>query len=214
MEATWYALQVRPRYENSCEAQLTSKGYEVFCPRYVCRNTHRGQQKLTRQPLFPGYLFCRLTENSVGKMVVTSGAIRLLGVGNRPEPVADHEIESLRRIDDSEVDRQPWRYLPGGSMVKIESGPLAGVCGVLLTQGSARRIVVSVTLLHRSVSAELEENTALRPLGTQGSEWKSQASAGSYNTSSEAEILLDADSDRSAQTKQRLGRAILISNAS
>lgn len=168
MEARWYALQVRSRCENSCEVLLKNKGYEVFLPRFTAKISRRGSQAAMRQPLFSGYLFCRVTQNSVGKMVVTPGVVRVLGFGNKPEPVADHEIESLGRIDQSEVNRRPWQYLPGGSLVEIQSGPLAGVQGTLISEGSARRIVVSVTLLHRSVCAELDEGAVLIPIGMRG----------------------------------------------
>jgi len=213
MKVNWYALQVRPRCENSCEALLTSKGYEVFFPRFAPAAVTQTKQRASRAPLFPGYLFCRLTPNSVGKMVMTPGAVRLLGIGNRPEPVADHEIESLRRIDESGIARQPWRYLPGGSMVAIESGPLNGVQGVLLTDGSARRLVVSVTLLHRSVSVELAENTQLRALGSWGGrEWRADTPNPPHeliSTSRDPAQLSDARTP-----EETLRRIMMFSNAS
>jgi hypothetical protein len=148
-------------------------------------------------------------------MVMTPGAVRLLGFGNRPEAVADHEIESLRRIDDSEVIRRPWRYLPGGSMVEILSGPLTGVQGVLVTDGCARRIIVSVTLLHRSVCAELDENTVLKPLGAREvNDWKSQTSAPSHPLLSNGSKLPDVGPAGPSQDKRTRSRVLLISNAS
>ena len=213
MELNWYALQVRPRCESSCEALLTSKGYEVFFPRFATQALTQSK-RAARPPLFPGYLFCRLTHNSVGKMVMTPGAVRLLGIGNRPEPVADHEMESLRRIDESGIARQPWRYLPGGSMVAIESGPLNGVQGVLLTDGSARRLVVSVTLLHRSVSVELAENTQLKALGSwRGREWKADTPNPPHELISTSREFVQTCAV-SQQGEEDLRRMGMLSNAS
>lgn len=214
MEARWYALQVRPRCENSCEALLKTKGYEVFLPRFTAKIRHRGRQTAIRQPLFSGYLFCRVTANSVGKMVITPGVVRLLGFGNKPEPVADHEIESLRCIDQSEVNRRPWQYLPGGSLVEIQSGPLAGVQGSLISEGSARRIIVSVTLLHRSVCAELDENTVLMPFSARGGRsWQPETSE--FNDSiAVSRRSQDADTPANTGRKRTPARVVAAGNAS
>jgi transcription antitermination factor NusG len=164
MQDCWYALQVKPRAELVCTTLLTQKGYEVFVPSYIRRLLRKGRIVAVPEVLFPGYLFCRVTEQSVGKMVATPGVVRIVGGGGRPVPVDADEMESLQRLVESDVARRPWKYLPEGCRVEIRSGPLSGARGVLMAEDGRRALVVSVSLLQRAVLAQLDEETVLRPL--------------------------------------------------
>jgi transcriptional antiterminator RfaH len=166
MIEAWYAIQVRPRYEMISRQALEGKGYQVFLPTYQQRVPCKGAQSSSREEfLFRGYLFCRLMADSTGKMVTTPGVIRVLGCGGKATPIPDGEISDMQRLIQSGMPRQPWRYLPAGSMVRIEQGPLAGLTGILVSCEKDRRLVISVTLLQRSVAAVLEETTTLTRLG-------------------------------------------------
>ncbi len=161
----WYALQVRPKYERISEIGLRNKGYEVFLPTYYKEGkTDRAGD--ADRPLFPGYLFCRMTHESKGRIVTTPGVMKILSFGGQPAPVDDHEIEDIRAIVSSDVMREPWQYLPTGCVVQVQSGPLQGLTGVLLSIQRSHRIIVSVSILQRSVAAVLDSNTAVSVLYT------------------------------------------------
>lgn len=164
MQDCWYALQVKPRAELMCATLLTQKGYEVFLPSYVRRTLRKGRIVTSAEVLFPGYLFSKVTERSVGKMVATPGVVRIVGSGGKPVPVDAGEMESLQRLVESDVARRPWKYLPEGCRVEIRSGPLCGAQGLLMADDGRRALVVSVSLLQRAVLAQLEDDTILRPV--------------------------------------------------
>ncbi len=158
----WYALQVRPKYEKISEAGLQNKGYEVFLPTY--RKRQETERSAVERPLFPGYLFCRMAQGFGGRMVTTPGVIKILSFGGHAAVVEDQEIEDIRAIVSSNVMREPWQYLPAGCVVEVRSGPLQGLTGVLLSFKGTRRIIVSVSILQRSVAAVLDANTAVSVL--------------------------------------------------
>lgn len=139
---------------------LVSKGYEVFLPTY-CRRTASNRDEKSERPLFPGYLFCRCTAELTGKIVTTSGVFRIIGYGTRPIAISESEIVNLQKVTASDVLRRPWKYLPGGTVVRIESGPLKGVEGIIVSSGASRRLIVNVTLLQRSTAVSLDENQAI-----------------------------------------------------
>jgi len=141
---------------------LAAKNYEVFLPtRRQAKQRPVNQSPERRKALFPGYLFCKITDRGVGKILTTPGVIRIVGIGNRPTPVPDEELESIRTAVESGINAQTWRYLPHGSKVRISNGPLEGLSGVLVSEPSGRRLVVSVTLLQRSVAITLDNDTEL-----------------------------------------------------
>jgi transcription antitermination factor NusG len=71
--------------------------------------------------------------------------------------VEDHEIEALQRLMQSGVAAEPCPYLQTGQQVSIACGPLTGMQGLLLQAKGKQRLVVSITLLQRSVSVEVEQ---------------------------------------------------------
>jgi len=157
----WYALQVRPRYEHLVSSVLQNKGYDPFLP--TCRVTHQWSDRTVEvsQPIFPGYVFCRLDLSSrLLPVLTTPGVLRLVGFGRTPTPVEDHEIDSVRIIVESGLPSSPWP-MPGiGQRVVIESGPLQGLEGVLIGIRKRRRLVVSVNLLQRAVAVEVDWDAA------------------------------------------------------
>lgn len=158
----WYALQIRSRYERCVAGLLTAKGYEVFLPTYT-------DPKRVERVLFSGYLFCRVSEGVTGKIVTTSHVHRIVG-GPKPIPIDDQEIQNVRQIVRPQIRPQPHRYLPTGARVRIESGPLAGVEGVLASDKASKRLVISIHLLKRSVAAILDERTSLSLIYSDGQE--------------------------------------------
>jgi transcription antitermination factor NusG len=112
-------------------------------------------------PLFPGYVFCRFNSSALGKAISTQGVIRIVGFGGKPAEVATEEIEALQRLARSDVLREPWKYLPDGIVVLVETGPLAGIQGVICGDQSRRHLIISVTLLQRSVAIQLDKDTVV-----------------------------------------------------
>jgi transcription antitermination factor NusG len=153
----WYALQVRPRYEKQIASTLLSKGYEGFLPLYRHRSRWSDRIKEVQLPLFPGYLFCRFDVNKRLPILVTPGVMHVVGIGKTPHPVDDEEIAALQAVVISGLQAEPRSYLTVGRKVRIELGPLAGVEGILTALKGAHRLVVSVNLLQRSVSVEIDE---------------------------------------------------------
>jgi transcription antitermination factor NusG len=154
----WYALQVRPRFEKLIASTLVNKGYDGFLPLYHHRSRWSDRIKEVDLPLFPGYLFCRFDINSRLPILVTPGVMKVVGIGKTPYPVEDAEIAALQSIVISGLQAEPRSYLNVGEKVRIEIGPLAGVEGILMSLKGSHRLVVSVGLLQRSVSVEIDES--------------------------------------------------------
>jgi transcription antitermination factor NusG len=160
----WYAIQVRPRYERIAAAALRAKGYEVFLPTYTRPGASFGRTMQRDQPLFPGYLFCRVVAGVCAKLIVTPGVVRIVSCGREPVAVSEDEIAAIQHVILSHVDRQPCDYSPAGCRVRVESGPLAGIEGILVSDANSRKIVLSISLLQRSVKAVLDPDTLFAPV--------------------------------------------------
>jgi transcription antitermination factor NusG len=143
---------------------LHGKGYEKFLPLYRSRRQWSDRVKEVELPLFPGYLFCRFDlRHTLMPILTTPGVINIVGAGKTPLPVADEEIESIRAILRAGLAVEPWPRLAVGSKVYIERGPLAGIEGIIMNLDKGHRLVVSVSLLQRSVAVEIDRAWA-RPV--------------------------------------------------
>ena len=156
MSDHWYALHVRPRFEKHVQTHLEEKGYEVFYPTYAVKRKWSDRVKLLEFPLFPGYVFSRFSVDARLPILVTPGVNQVVGAGKTPVMVDEAELLAIRRIMESGVATEPWPYLKVGETVRIESGPLEGMLGIVTRIKNSYRLVVSVSLLMRSVSVELD----------------------------------------------------------
>jgi transcription antitermination factor NusG len=154
----WFALQVRARSERTIAELLRSKGYEEFLPLYHCKRRWSDRIKRVMQPLFPGYVFCRLDLQHRLPVLVTPGVLQIVGLGKTPTPIDESEIISLQKIVTSGVQTEPWPFMKIGERVRIVRGALEGVEGILNAFKGPSRLVVSVTLLRRSVAVEIDED--------------------------------------------------------
>jgi transcription antitermination factor NusG len=155
----WFALQTKPKNEKQVERLLTKKGYECCLPIYRQKRRWSDRVIELELPLFPMYIFCRFNSSAIGKAISTPGVTRIVGFGGQPAEVEVEEVEALQLLGRSRLLREPWSYIPDGTLVKVETGPLIGAQGVICCSGDKQRLVISVTLLQRSVAIQLDENT-------------------------------------------------------
>src|SRR6266849_9075804 len=154
----WYALQVRTRWENSATTLLSGKGYRTFLPTVKTKDRRSARSKEIAAPLFAGYIFCQFDAVNRLPILVTPGVIAVVGRGRIPIPVEDSELAALQRMVSSGFEPEPWPYLEVGQPIRIEDGALSGLEGILISFKGSRRIVVSVSLLCRSVALEIDRS--------------------------------------------------------
>ena len=152
----WFALQVNSRKENWIFAHLVGQGYECFSPKYKSVRQWSDRRKEIESPLFPGYLFCRFNPLERLPILKTPGVMEIVGCNRKPIPIDEQEIQAIQRMMESSLARQPWPYLEVGERVRIQSGALRGLVGFLVALKGNYRLVLSVTLLKRSVAVEID----------------------------------------------------------
>lgn len=152
----WFALAVKPRHDKAVARSLEAKGFETFVPLYRRRHQYAARYKDSELPLFPGYVFCRFDALFRLPILTTPGITQILGNGSYPLPVSETEISSLQTAIRAELPLQPFPFVEVGQKVRIEEGALAGVEGVVIKLKQSLRLVLSITLLQRSVLLEVD----------------------------------------------------------
>lgn len=152
----WYAVRVRPRAEKLVAAALRGKDYEEFLPLYRKRSRWSDRVKIIDSPLFPGYVFCRAGLSGHPPLVTTPSVIGILSFGGQPALISEQEIDAIKAILRSGLNSEPWPYLREGDHVRIISGSLTGIEGLLVRSKNDWRVVLSVDVLCRSIAVEID----------------------------------------------------------
>ncbi len=162
---SWVAVQVRPKSEKLVANAISSKELEAFLPLYTTRRRWSDRVKQLELPLFDGYVFCRLDLQYRMPVLTIPGVIQIVGVGKTPTPIAETEIAALQSVVKSGLPSMPWPFLQVGQKVRVEYGPLRELEGILLQTKGAHRLVLSVSLLQRSVAVEVDRDSVVPVTG-------------------------------------------------
>jgi transcription antitermination factor NusG len=157
----WFAIRVKSATEKTVKLHLENAGYEIFLPVAKCTHHWSDRTEELEVPLFPGYLFCRMNPHYRLPILQAPGVIQIFGVGEEPIPAEEEEIAAIQRAAKSGLASMPWPYLRGGNVAMMEEGPLKGLSGIVVKLKSGTKLVLSVSLLQRSVAVEIDRRWIL-----------------------------------------------------
>ena len=166
----WYAVYTSANHEKRVAQQLTMRHLENFVPLYESVRRWKDRRVTLQLPLFPGYLFVRMLLSERVRVIQVPGVACLVAFGGMPPPVPDPEIVALRRITANGMGVVPYPFLSAGRHVRVKSGPMAGLEGILVKRKSRMRFVLSVHLIKRAVAVEIDE-IDLEPVHSNKSNW-------------------------------------------
>ena len=156
IQPCWYATYTRSRHEKSVAEQLQQRGVECFLPLYESKRKWKNGTFKVQFPLFPGYLFVHVPLQHRLKVLQVPGVVRLVGFNGIPAPLPQADIEMIRCALRQGIAAEPHPYLRIGTRVRIVSGPMEGLEGILLRKKGRLRVVVSVDLIMRSVAIDVD----------------------------------------------------------
>jgi transcription antitermination factor NusG len=154
----WYALHTRSRHEKVVEQRLQERGVETFLPLVTEVRRWSDRKKKVQFPLFGSYLFARLTPTKMDRLRILTidGVFSLVGVRGEGTPIPDAQIDAVRALVDGEL---PWcshPFLRIGQRVRIRSGALNGVEGILIDRAGDSTLVISIDAIQRSLAVRVE----------------------------------------------------------
>jgi|YNPNPStandDraft_1061719.scaffolds.fasta_scaffold04140_8 transcription antitermination factor NusG len=156
LDIPWRAVRTRSNFECRVADYLRAKGVEAWVPAYEMRRRWSDRVKTLHVPIFPGYVFCRSKAESLLPIKEAPGVVHIVGFGGQPAEVPEAEVRAVWRLVRSGLPASPCPYLREGMRIRIRSGPLEGLQGMLLQIKNRFHVVVSVHLLMRSVAAEVD----------------------------------------------------------
>jgi transcription antitermination factor NusG len=152
----WFAAFVTPRHEKRVEQHCRVRGIESFLPLLQVRSRWKdGSKRVLQLPLFPTYIFVRIGCGERTSVLRVPGIKWIVGARNQIAPLADTYINFLQEgLRLGKIEPHP--YLTAGTRVRIRSGVMAGMEGVLIRKKNNCRVVLTLDVIMKSVTVEVE----------------------------------------------------------
>jgi transcription antitermination factor NusG len=136
--------------------QLRLRQFETFLPTITRWSRWKDRKKRILWPLFPGYCFARFEPATALAVRKCPGVVDIVTFDGRLAPVPPVQIDSVRRLVDTELLYDPCPLVKVGAPVRVVTGPLAGVIGTLVRKGPHTRLVISVEAVGQAVSVQVD----------------------------------------------------------
>jgi len=153
----WYVLYTHSRCEFKVEEALKTKGVSVYLPVTKTLKKWSDRKKEITSPLFACYVFIYATERERLISLKNKQVTRCLTDAGRPAIIPNWQMENLKKMITVSPSISVIEGLSLGEEIKIRSGPLKGVEGILLNNENKKRLAISIKLLNRTVVAHLSE---------------------------------------------------------
>jgi len=182
ISGAWCAIYTRHQHEKVIAQILSAKGLEVFLPLYNATRRWKDRTMHLSLPLFPCYLFLRGMKERRLEVVTTPGIVFILAINGEAATIPESEIESVRRVIEWGNRVEPHPFLRCGDRVRVISGPLQGLEGILVRKKNLCRLVLSVEILERSAAVEVDVSAVERVGGSpHSSPWGREAGINGWN---------------------------------
>jgi transcription antitermination factor NusG len=169
----WFAVYTICRHEKRVASHFNNRAIEYYLPLYRSQRRWKdGSKVVLDQPLFPGYVFVRIGREQRVPVLEVPGVLWVVGnSGSQPTPLPEFEIETLRSALDP-LRVEPYPSLAAGQRVRIRSGALSGIEGIVVRQKNSFRVVITLELILQSIAVEVnaddlepvDSNSGLLPM--------------------------------------------------
>jgi transcription antitermination factor NusG len=160
----WFAVFTAPRHEKRVEEHFRARGIESFLPLGLMRRRWKdGSRGIVQIPFFPNYIFVRIGRGGRVPVLEVPGVLSIVGGGRESVSVPESYVHFLQQgLVRGKIEPHP--YLTSGTKVRICSGMMAGMEGILLRKKNDFRVVLTLEMIMKSVKVEVQLDE-IEPVG-------------------------------------------------
>jgi len=163
----WFVVHTYSGHENKASAALKqriaamnlgNKIFEILVPTRNIVVVRHGKKEETKEKIFPGYILVRMDLDDESWLAVrtTQGVTAFVGMGNKPTPISDKEVQAIMKFMELEAPRFKAKFSKGEA-VKIVDGPFADFLGTIDQIDEEKgKVKVLVSIFGRETPVELD----------------------------------------------------------
>jgi len=150
----WWVAHTRSRREKALAHFLAGCNIGYYLPLIKKRQPSRQRDRFSFVPVFPGYLFFRGTFEERYRSYTSNHIARVIRVKDQHRFF--QELLNVQRIVNSNIPFYPYDFLAEGQRVRVRTGPMKGIEGIIVRKKSGYRLVVTVETIARALVVELD----------------------------------------------------------
>ncbi|HKO58255.1 MAG TPA: transcription termination/antitermination NusG family protein [Thermoanaerobaculia bacterium] len=160
LDAPWEIAHLRSRQEKTVARLLLEGRMPFYLPQVKQTKRTSGRTFVSHLPLFPGYIFLRRVAGLRQTLWRTSAVANMIEVPDQAELAA--ELLQIRKLQASGAILTPHDDLIPGDTVRITDGAFSGYSGIVVKEKGSLRLIVSVSILRKSVAVEFPRELLAR----------------------------------------------------
>lgn len=155
---SWYALLTQARHEKVVAHRLNERGIASFLPLMRQLRRWRNRKIKVELPLFSCYVFAYLQSTNEERLraLRVGGVFSLVGSHGMGTPIPEGQIAAVQRFVEGNLSWGTYPFLKVGQRVRIRSGALDGIEGILVSRNRESKLVISIDAIERSLAVCIE----------------------------------------------------------
>jgi transcription termination/antitermination protein NusG len=151
----WYVVYTSANHEKRVAEQFLARGIAHFLPQYESIRKWKDRKVRLHLPLFPGYVFVQMDLAKRLGVLQVPGVARLVGFDGQPAPVPEEDLLRVREFLAQGFRAEPHRLLKIGRRVRVKTGPLAGMEGIVARRKNGHKVVIAFDLIQQAMAVEI-----------------------------------------------------------
>ncbi|MBI5385353.1 MAG: UpxY family transcription antiterminator [Verrucomicrobia bacterium] len=150
----WFVAHTRPRREKKLQQYCQRDGIAVTLPCYRTIHKYRGKTVEFRKPLFPGYVFLRLSPDQKQKVFQSDHVANLLVVNDQARFI--RQLGEIIEALDTDLEIFLAPQIGQGCRVKIKSGALRGMEGWVEQRYGPATVLLRLDFIGQAAAVKLQ----------------------------------------------------------
>ena len=154
----WIAVYTKSRHEQIVVNELNKKNIESYCPMFKERRQWSDRKKWVHFPLFRSYVFANIEIIENIYVLQTIGVNKIVKFQEKISIIPDQVIDNMKNIIEGGYNIEQSDYFIKGDEVRVVSGPLKGLDGVVLDLRGANKIIIKIEAIQQAFSVEISSD--------------------------------------------------------
>ena len=159
-EPKWHVVYTRPKLERLISTQIYKMGFETYLPLYTVIKQWSDRKKKIEVPLFPNYIFVKIHGHQRCSILGIYGLVSFVSVEKKPVILPDNQINTIRKIMNSDFDVAVDDYFQKGQKIKIIKGQFTDLEGIIIRKNKNFRLLIQINALHKALSVNIHAGIA------------------------------------------------------
>ena len=151
----WIAVYTKSRHEQIVVNELSKKNIESYCPMFKERRQWSDRKKWVYFPLFRSYVFANIEIKENIYVLQTIGVNKIVKFQEKISIIPDQVIDNIKNIIEGGYNIEQADYFIKGDEVRVVSGPLKGLDGVVIDLRGANKIIIKIEAIQQAFSVEI-----------------------------------------------------------